>query len=50
MFGYKNTNIYIEGVGIVKSSLKIENGKFASFDYNDSFYDIIKIYLMFDFL
>ena len=32
MKGFKNANIYIEGKGIVKSSLVIENGKIASFD------------------
>lgn len=32
MKGFKNANIYIEGKGIVKSSLVIENGKIVSFN------------------
>lgn len=32
MKGFKNANIYIEGKGIVKSSLSIENGKIKSFE------------------
>ena len=31
MFGFKNSNIYVEGQGIIKTNLKIENGKFTSF-------------------
>ena len=37
MFGFKNSYIYIEGKGIVKSSLKIDNNKFVSFEYDDNF-------------
>lgn len=30
--GFKNCNIYVEGKGIVKTSLKVEDGKITSFD------------------
>lgn len=33
--GFTNCNIYVEGKGIVKSSLKVENGKIVSFENND---------------
>jgi hypothetical protein len=33
MFGFKNSNIYIEGKGITKSSLTIKDNKFYSFDF-----------------
>ena len=33
MFGFKNSNIYIEGKGIIKSNLQIKDKKFFSFDY-----------------
>ncbi len=32
MKGFKNVNIYIEGKGIVKGSVSVENGKIVSFD------------------
>ena len=32
MFGFRNANIYIEGKGIIKSSIQIENGKIKSFE------------------
>ena len=35
MKGFKNVNIYIEGKGIVKSSVALENGKIKSFDAVD---------------
>lgn len=31
MFGFKNANVYVEGKGIIKTCLQIENGKFSSF-------------------
>lgn len=46
MFGFKNSNIYIEGIGIIKSSLKIENGKFVSFNHNDSFEELDDKYII----
>ena len=30
MKGFTNTNIYVEGKGIIKTSLEIENGKIKS--------------------
>lgn len=33
--GFKNANIYVEGHGIIKTSLKVENGKIASFENED---------------
>ena len=35
MKGFKNVNIYIEGKGIVKGSVTLENGKIKSFEEND---------------
>ncbi len=36
MWGYRNAWIYIEGQGLVKSNIQIENGKFISFaDHQD---------------
>lgn len=32
MKGFKNCNIYVEGKGIVKTNLEVENGKIASFN------------------
>ena len=46
MFGFKNSYIYIEGKGIVKSSLKIENGKFISFDHEDNFEELDDNYII----
>ncbi len=46
MLGFKNSNIYIEGVGIKKSSLKIENGKFVSFNDDDSFEELDDKYII----
>ena len=33
--GFKNCNIYVEGKGIIKSSLKVEDGKIVSFENED---------------
>ena len=46
MFGFKNSNIYIEGLGIVKSSLKIKNGKFASFEEEKDFIELDDKYII----
>lgn len=46
MFGFKNSNIYIEGQGIVKSSLQIDNGKFSSFEFNDNFEELNDKYII----
>lgn len=35
MKGFKNVNIYIEGKGIVKGNVSVEDGKIKSFDAND---------------
>ena len=37
MFGFKNSNIYVEGKGIIKTNLQIKDNKFSSFDYSDDF-------------
>ncbi len=39
MKGFKNVNIYIEGKGIVKGSVTLENGKIKSFEENDEAFD-----------
>lgn len=36
MFGFRNVMIYKEGEGIVRGSIQIENGKFSSFNDDDS--------------
>lgn len=36
MFGFKNANVYVEGHGIIKTNLQVENGKFSSFDYAEN--------------
>lgn len=46
MFGFKNSNIYIEGLGIKKSSLKIENGKFTSFEEEQDFIELDDKYII----
>ena len=46
MFGFKNTYIYVEGQGIVKTSLKIENGKFVSFEKEDNFTELEDKYII----
>lgn len=46
MFGFKNSNIYIEGKGIIKSSLAIKDNKFYSFDANDSFEELDDKYII----
>ena len=33
--GFKDVNVYVEGKGIIKTSLKVENGKIVSFENND---------------
>ena len=30
--GFSNTNIYVEGKGIIKTSLKVDDGKIVSFE------------------
>lgn len=37
MQGFKNSRVYVEGRGIVKTSLGIENGKFVSFREDERF-------------
>lgn len=37
MQGFKNSRVYVEGCGIVKTSLGIENGKFVSFREDERF-------------
>lgn len=46
MFGFKNSNIYIDGLGIVKSSLKINDGKFVSFDEEKDFIELDDKYII----
>ena len=46
MLGFKNTYIYVEGQGIVKTSLKIENGKFVSFNQEDNFIELEDKYII----
>ena len=46
MFGFKNSYIYIEGKGIIKSSLKIDNSKFVSFESEDSFEQLDDKYII----
>ena len=40
MFGFKNSNVYIEGKGIIKCSLAIKDNKFYSFDFNETFEEL----------
>lgn len=46
MFGFKNSNIYVEGQGIIKTNLKIENGKFTSFEKEDNFVELEDKYII----
>lgn len=46
MFGFKNSYIYIEGKGIIKSSLKIDNSKFVSFESEDNFEQLDDKYII----
>lgn len=46
MFGFKNSYIYIEGLGIKKSSLKIEDGKFTSFEEETDFVELDDKYII----
>ena len=32
--GFKNANVYVEGKGIIKTSVAVENGKIARFEEN----------------
>ena len=40
MFGFKNSNVYVEGKGIIKCSLAIKDNKFYSFDFNETFEEL----------
>lgn len=40
MFGFKNAKVYVEGQGIIRTNLQIENGKFVSFLDSESLISI----------
>lgn len=46
MFGFKNSNVYVEGKGIIKTNLQIEENKFSSFDYLDSLEELDDKYII----
>lgn len=46
MKGFKNCNIYVEGKGIVKSNLEVENGKIASFNAVDGALELDDKYIV----
>ena len=46
MFGFKNSNVYVEGKGIIKTNLQIEGNKFSSFDYLDSLEELDDKYII----
>lgn len=46
MFGFKNSNIYIEGKGIIKTNLQIKENKFSSFDYLDELEELNDKYII----
>ena len=33
--GFKNVNVYVEGKGIVKTSILVKDGKIVSFENNE---------------
>ena len=46
MKGFKNCNIYVEGKGVVKSNLEVENGKIASFNAVDGALELDDKYIV----
>lgn len=46
MFGFKNSNVYVEGKGIIKTNLQIEENKFSSFDYLDNLEELDDKYII----
>lgn len=46
MKGFKNCNIYVEGKGIVKNNLEVENGKIASFNAVDGALELDDKYIV----
>lgn len=46
MKGFKNCNIYVEGKGIVKSNLEVENGKITSFNAVDGALELDDKYIV----